>query len=106
MKHQVKVIYPVRSDWNESEERIFEVGEVEAPDAMTACELMFKGFNVVEPNPGPNDPGYYNTIFHCRSLSVGDIVEVDGVRHRCEAMGFREMEEDEDNEYQLARMFE
>jgi len=102
---KVRVIYPVRPDWREHEEQVFDVGEVEAPTALDACEMMFAGFNVVGENPSKNDPGWYNTIHHCRSLSVGDIVEVDGVRYRCMPMGFREMAADEDNAYSTSEMF-
>ena len=89
---KVRVIYPVRPEWREHEEQVFDVGEIEADSPEDACELMFKGFNVVEENPFEDDPGYYNTIFHCRSLSVGDIVEVDGVRYRCMPTGFSKIQ--------------
>ena len=90
---KVKVIYPVRPEWREPVAQVFDVGEVEAATATEACELMFKGLNIVEENPTPDDPGYYNTIHHCRSLSVGDIVEVDGIRYRCENMGWTQIED-------------
>jgi hypothetical protein len=102
---KVKVIYPIRRYWNEHSERVFDVGEIEASTALDACEMMFVGFNVVEPNPFKGEPGYYNTIHHCRSLSMGDIVEVDGVRYRCDAIGFREMDTLESNVYNVSEMF-
>ena len=102
---KVRVIYPVRPDWREHEEQVFDVGEVEAPTALDACEMMFAGFNVVGENPTKDDPGWYNTIHHCRSLSVGDIVEVDGIRYRCMPAGFRKMKDEEENKFSIKKMF-
>jgi hypothetical protein len=97
---KIKVIYPVRPEWREHERREYEVGEVEAEDALTACEMMFAGFNNVinfndiDENPSEGDLGFYSNKFNIRSMSVGDIVEVDGVPYRCMNTGFEQVDEE------------
>jgi len=88
---KVKVIYPVRPEWKEFEEKVYDVGDIEAENPMAACELMFMGFNNVEENPFRDDPGFYSQKLNIRSMSIGDIVEVDGICFRCMPMGFSEI---------------
>ena len=91
---KVKVIYPVRPEWRESERREFEVGDVEAETPEDVCEMMFGGFNNVIEDPQPGDVGYYSNKFRIRSMSIGDMVEVDGVLFRCMFMGFTQVDEE------------
>ena len=89
---KVKVIYPVRPDWREFENREFDVGEVEVDSPEYVCELMFAGFNNVIEDPQPGGFGYWSNKFGIRSMSMGDYVEVDSDLYRCEAVGFVKVE--------------
>jgi hypothetical protein len=93
---KVKVIYPKRPEWNEADRREFEVGEVQAETPEEACEMIFAGFNNVIEDPQPGELGYWSNKFRIRSMSVGDLVEVDDVLYRCMSCGFQKVEfEDE-----------
>ena len=90
----IKVIYPVRPSWREFKEQVFDAGEIQADNAIDACQMMFAAFNHVEPKPFENEPGFLACKFRCRSMSVGDICEVEGVRYRCENIGWTRLEEE------------
>lgn len=93
---KIKVIYPVRPEWNESERREYDVGDVDAGSPEEACEMMFAGFNNVIEDPQLGECGYWSNKFRIRSMSVGDLVEVDGVLYRCMAMGFKKVAAEEE----------
>lgn len=58
-------------------------------------DTMFRLFNWVDEGFQPNDPelGFNrpDTVYHT-SMSVGDIVEVQGIKYICASMGWEEVE--------------
>lgn len=68
--------------------------ETDVEDDLVACEEAFHLFNVGDdPTFGEPDPRAleYRSKW-LRSLSVGDVVEIDGRRHRCASMGWEPQE--------------
>jgi hypothetical protein len=56
-------------------------GEVDAPDDLTCCEWLFERFNIAHP-----------VDYRNRSMSVGDVVVLDGGKaYTCANIGFREI---------------
>lgn len=64
----------------------------QAGRAEEALSLAYELFNIGEPHEGPYGDvvARYRDAQH-RSLSVGDVVTVDGRRFACEPMGWKEL---------------
>jgi hypothetical protein len=57
-------------------------GEVEGPDVETILEKLFTLFNILYPED-----------FEGRSMSVSDVVELEGVYYYCDHIGFKKITE-------------
>ncbi|MDN5757920.1 MAG: hypothetical protein L0H59_05220 [Tomitella sp.] len=63
------------------------------PDSLTgakALESLFEEFNIGDDRPAG---GAYRTVYGLRSLSVGDIVELDGTYYACGSCGWSQQPE-------------
>jgi hypothetical protein len=93
----VKVLYPVRVSDATVEAEVFAL-EVEG-EGLAACETVFAILNSY-PDEMFCAPQYRSEVeafrdLKQRSLSVGDVLVVDGARYECMPMGFDKKEGDQ-----------
>ena len=89
----IKVHYVNHVGWGTDVCRIFDLGEQEFDSTDHALGSMFDQFNNVIENPKEGELGYYSQKYGIRSMSVGDMVEIDGDTYVCCGMGWTKIKD-------------
>jgi hypothetical protein len=89
----IKVHYVNHVGWGKDKDQTFDLGKTEYKHVNATLEAMFGLFNNVIENPKEGELGYYSQKFGIRSMSTGDMVEIDGDTYVCCGMGWTKIKD-------------